>query len=1317
PGASHSVFNTNAGVATRTTRGKDGGLEGTWTYQWTSFGRGPSGLPHDDPKAMVDVVYPTGDCTRHYFNTIYWQSPANGRGWEYGLPFDYSQSEAGRYLSSEVWDANAGGACTGDKLRSTYLAFRHDVLPDDGNAPPSEWYHTHRQVVGTRVVFHDDGDSFVDTQNSDYDGLGHFRRTVTTGSLWSGSNTQERRDVFTAYDRAQGTYGSPGYQIPSPSDPWILGTFSHVETHEPDAFGQASKRVDMQYDAATGDLLCTRVRKSTAALKAHDIVTTYTRDARGRVTDLKTYGGDLQNLSTAGDGCAGLPSQPEYWVRHGYEHGVRTSTRPILPDGTPGPFLILDRDVDPTSGAALTERDPSGFAVTYQYDGQGRIDRVVPEEGAVTTIQYLPATASSLQKMITRQRDPISDSVLSTQEAWFDDFGRAWRHRSSMPGGAWNERETLYNARGWVTSVSEPADLSKRTEFRDFDPFGRATRIRPPSGPAHDTLVAYEGVRRVTTQVKVARPWGEAYVSRVREVDSHGRLRRTEEPSGPQDAMTPTTYAYDVASRLTRVRSGSGTVQERRYVYDNRGFLLSETHPEKGPAGNGTVTYGARDSQGRVLRVTDGPSDLNYGYDFLGRRTRVWDRNAGSRVVVAIEYDGAPGRGVGKIWKATRNQWVDVPWTAGATEELAKVVETFSYQGLAGAVSAKSTRTTVGGEAVTFNQTYDWNDLGLPSRVHYAGQGTDYTYDQGLLNGVTGWGTFEYHPSGMWHRVHHANGVQDRQDLHPDYTGRTGALWAIGSALGTVGIGNLEYDGAGNPSDIGVWSFAYDAVGRLVESDYLGWNQDFAWDRFGNQTSRTTIGPRSGPQVWNYNIDPATNRLQGPTYDAAGNLTAWGGNTYSWNESGLLEHTLAGGLDWIYLYTASGERVATLMPSSQPVIRWTDRDLGQRVLSEHVQVGSVGAPGATFSTKRYVWAGGRPLASDGPDGVRHYHPDQLGNLRLATDSSGVVAFGMGFLPFGEPADPIDSSEIHHFTGHERDHPTGLDYMHARFYSQNQGRFLSVDSWRGAPGSPQSLNRYAYALGSPIRFVDPDGREPVDAGWLGTSIARAFEFYGLASDPTTLQGIARLSDGGFKIGTSTFKGGRSVGKILDGKRLEAIKLLNPGKNAIEGSHDIALGLHEVFPEVFGDPRIRNPFDLSGLFRRRSPEPVEVEAGGVITGNFGETIDVIGAKPQLPLVPLESPGVTLPEPAPSQTTIAVGTSTVCNQQSCFRIGVVGESLEEISQEARRITEEILAIGGLNELLSGACQLNGGMVCALGAGGGGGGGIHPWQVVYLY
>ncbi len=67
-----------------------------------------------------------------------------------------------------------------------------------------------------------------------------------------------------------------------------------------------------------------------------------------------------------------------------------------------------------------------------------------------------------------------------------------------------------------------------------------------------------------------------------------------------------------------------------------------------------------------------------------------------------------------------------------------------------------------------------------------------------------------------------------------------------------------------------------------------------------------------------------------------------------------------------------------------------------------------------------------------------------------------------------------------FTGHERDlngaagAGDDLDYMHARFCSPVTGRFLSVDSAPGDERLPQSWNRYAYTLGNPLRFIDPDG---------------------------------------------------------------------------------------------------------------------------------------------------------------------------------------------------------------------------------------------------
>jgi len=49
-------------------------------------------------------------------------------------------------------------------------------------------------------------------------------------------------------------------------------------------------------------------------------------------------------------------------------------------------------------------------------------------------------------------------------------------------------------------------------------------------------------------------------------------------------------------------------------------------------------------------------------------------------------------------------------------------------------------------------------------------------------------------------------------------------------------------------------------------------------------------------------------------------------------------------------------------------------------------------------------------------------------------------------------------------------------MHARYYSPNLGRFLSVDPIGGTVGSSQSWNRYSYVLNNPLSLIDPDGRD-------------------------------------------------------------------------------------------------------------------------------------------------------------------------------------------------------------------------------------------------
>jgi RHS repeat-associated protein len=65
---------------------------------------------------------------------------------------------------------------------------------------------------------------------------------------------------------------------------------------------------------------------------------------------------------------------------------------------------------------------------------------------------------------------------------------------------------------------------------------------------------------------------------------------------------------------------------------------------------------------------------------------------------------------------------------------------------------------------------------------------------------------------------------------------------------------------------------------------------------------------------------------------------------------------------------------------------------------------------------------------------------------------------------------------------ERDIETGLDYFGERYYSSLTGRFTSVDPLMASAktGDPQTWNRYTYALNNPLRYVDPDGMQTIDA---------------------------------------------------------------------------------------------------------------------------------------------------------------------------------------------------------------------------------------------
>ena len=61
-----------------------------------------------------------------------------------------------------------------------------------------------------------------------------------------------------------------------------------------------------------------------------------------------------------------------------------------------------------------------------------------------------------------------------------------------------------------------------------------------------------------------------------------------------------------------------------------------------------------------------------------------------------------------------------------------------------------------------------------------------------------------------------------------------------------------------------------------------------------------------------------------------------------------------------------------------------------------------------------------------------------------------------------------------YTGSVTDKSTGLQYMSARYYDAENGRFLTQDTYTGNPYDPWTQHLYAYCGNNPTSMVDPTG---------------------------------------------------------------------------------------------------------------------------------------------------------------------------------------------------------------------------------------------------
>jgi RHS repeat-associated protein len=170
---------------------------------------------------------------------------------------------------------------------------------------------------------------------------------------------------------------------------------------------------------------------------------------------------------------------------------------------------------------------------------------------------------------------------------------------------------------------------------------------------------------------------------------------------------------------------------------------------------------------------------------------------------------------------------------------------------------------------------------------------------------------------------------------------------------------------------------------------------------------------------------------------------------------------------------------------------YTLRDAGGRIAAELMSMpGSTSYPTndfpiATTATRDNVFLGNLLVGSyvsnslGGATGWEYYHSDHLGTPRFTTSPTATTVETDKYFPYGDVATMTgtDQSQRLKFAAMERDSEATHFFDHARLQDSSLGRFISKDAFGGGVLFPQSLNRYSYVIGNPMRYIDPRGFDP------------------------------------------------------------------------------------------------------------------------------------------------------------------------------------------------------------------------------------------------
>ncbi|HTV84822.1 MAG TPA: RHS repeat-associated core domain-containing protein, partial [Dyella sp.] len=220
--------------------------------------------------------------------------------------------------------------------------------------------------------------------------------------------------------------------------------------------------------------------------------------------------------------------------------------------------------------------------------------------------------------------------------------------------------------------------------------------------------------------------------------------------------------------------------------------------------------------------------------------------------------------------------------------------------------------------------------------------------------------------------------------------------------------------------------------------------------------------PTSQPATFDLNDRETSFNGQALSYDADGNLTSDGTNTYTWNARNQLTQIIQNGnVQLSYSYDALGRRTSKVVQGAATQFLYDENNVVQET------------QGGTTNPILVGLGVDERFARNDVTGRVYYLTDKLNSTIALTDSMGAIQQQYSYDPYGNVTVSNATKGFtnpYQYTGREAD-SAGFYYYRARYYSSTMGGFISEDPIGFRGGQPSF---YGYVNGDPINLIDPLG---------------------------------------------------------------------------------------------------------------------------------------------------------------------------------------------------------------------------------------------------